>query len=603
VRVGVDTYSYHRLLGLRRAGEPAAPARWDGWEPLVAEARRLAVDTLALQTMFHPDPVALGADALREAAGPLELVVSWGGAEGIRFGADAGAADDLDRWIAVAPAIGATLVRIVVGGPSLRRAEPARQRIRRTVPVLRRAAAAAAAFGVTLAVENHGDLTVPELTELLERVGRENVGVCLDVANVMRLGEDPIEGAGALAGSVRMVHLRDSDDPAGAEPVTGPRVRAYGEGVVPIETVLDVLAHAGFSGPVCVELAQLGEGDDEREIVAACVDWLRQRLGLRRPLTGGAAQLRLETLPEPISRPRRTLEMRAERLASGLGWPEGPTVLDDGRVVFVETYRSRIGVWSRESGVESFAVTGGGPNATALAADGSLYLTQNGGVVGPWRAEVQRPPSIQRVDEHNHVEIVATEINGIRFQAPNDLAFGPDGRLYFTDPGRFDSDLRPDPGYIFALNPDGSGELIADLGPTYPNGIVVEADGSVVWVESYARAVVRRRTDGSTETVCTLREGHVPDGLAVADDGRLFVTASAGGAIDVVSPDGSSVELLQVGIVPTNCAFAGSTLIVTDGGQTGTGDQADFGGVLWAVALDDTQGMAPFRGAIGSQAA
>lgn len=295
--------------------------------------------------------------------------------------------------------------------------------------------------------------------------------------------------------------------------------------------------------------------------------------------------------------------MRREQVATGLGWPEGPSVLDDGRVIFVETYRSRIGVWSPDAGAGEYVVTGGGPNATALASDGSVYLTQNGGVVGPWRAEVQRPPSIQRVDEHMAVEIVATEIDGIRFQAPNDLAFGPDGRLYFTDPGRFDSELRPDPGYIFALNPDGSGELIADLGPTYPNGIVVEADGSVVWVESYTRAIVRRRTDGTTETVCTLPEGHVPDGLAVAEDRRLFVTASAGGGVDVVARDGSSVELLEVGLVPTNCAFAGSTLFVTDGGQTGTGVQADFGGVLWAVELDDASGMAPFRGAIAAQRA
>lgn len=295
--------------------------------------------------------------------------------------------------------------------------------------------------------------------------------------------------------------------------------------------------------------------------------------------------------------------MRAERVATGLGWPEGPAVLDDGRVLFVETYRSRIGVWSREQGAGEYAATGGGPNATALAADGSVFLTQNGGVVGPWRAAIQCPPSIQRVDARGAVEIIATQIDGIRFQAPNDLAFGPDGTLYFTDPGRFDADLRPDPGYIFALGTDGRGELIADLGPTYPNGIVVEADGSVVWVESYTRAVVRRRTDGSSETVCTLPEGHLPDGLAVAADGRLFVTATASGGIDIVMPDGSTVERLEVGLVPTNCAFAGSTLFVTDGGQTGTGEEADFGGILWAVELDDAEGLPPYRGAVASPTA
>ena len=101
-------------------------------------------------------------------------------------------------------------------------------------------------------------------------------------------------------------------------------------------------------------------------------------------------------------------------------------------------------------------------------------------------------PSIQRITPDGAIETVATEIAGIPFQAPNDLAFGPDGRLYFTDPGRYDPAALPDPGYIFALDPSGGGELLAELPSVYPNGIVVEASGDVVWVESYTRRVVRR---------------------------------------------------------------------------------------------------------------
>lgn len=278
VRVGVDSYSYHRLLGLRRGGEPAPPARWDpGWQPVVAEARRLQVDTVALQTMFLPDPDALDATALRSAAGPVELVLSWGGAEGLRFGADADAAAELQQWIHVAPALGTTLIRVVVGGPWLRGLDPPADQIRRVVPVLGEAADAAGAVGVSLALENHGDLTVTELVELLDRVGRERLEVCLDVVNVMRLGDDPVDAAAVLAPRVRMLHLRDSTSPVGADPILGPRACAFGRGLVPLGEVLDVLARAGFVGPACVELAQLGEGDDEREMVAACVDWLRAR--------------------------------------------------------------------------------------------------------------------------------------------------------------------------------------------------------------------------------------------------------------------------------------------------------------------------------------
>jgi gluconolactonase len=291
--------------------------------------------------------------------------------------------------------------------------------------------------------------------------------------------------------------------------------------------------------------------------------------------------------------------MTIRRLASGLAWPEGPAVLAEGRVVFVETYRSQLTAWDPQTGLaERFADTGGGPNAVCLGADDDLYVTQNGGVVGPWRATELLPPSIQRVSLDGSVEVVATEIDGRPFQAPNDLAFGPDGRLYFTDPGRYDADTRPDPGVVWALAPDGGGELIAELPPVYPNGLVVEQTGTIVWVESYTRAIKRRHGDGRVEELCTLAEGHVPDGLAVAGNGDLYVTSVTSGGIDIVAPDGDRVGFLAVGSVPTNCCFAGSTLYVTDGGFPGESEDATHGGSLWALELTRSEGMELFKGAI-----
>ena len=95
-----------------------------------------------------------------------------------------------------------------------------------------------------------------------------------------------------------------------------------------------------------------------------------------------------------------------------------------------------------------------------------------------------------------------------------------------------------------------------------------------------------------------LAENHVPDGLKVAANGDLWVTTVTSGGIDVVSPDGSRTDLVAVGAIPTNCAFSGSTLYVTDGGVPGEGEEATYGGVLWAVHLDDAEGMELFRGAI-----
>jgi gluconolactonase len=88
---------------------------------------------------------------------------------------------------------------------------------------------------------------------------------------------------------------------------------------------------------------------------------------------------------------------KAELAATGLGWPEGPTLQRDGSVVFVESYRSQLSVY-RDGKVSRLAYTAGAPNSCVVGAKGELYVCQNGGTVGPWRAAEMTVPSIQRVE-------------------------------------------------------------------------------------------------------------------------------------------------------------------------------------------------------------
>lgn len=286
-----------------------------------------------------------------------------------------------------------------------------------------------------------------------------------------------------------------------------------------------------------------------------------------------------------------------ETLAGGLGHPEGPDILPDGRVVMVETYTSRIIAWSAKRGIHDYAICNGGPNACMLGADGAVYITQNGGTVGAWKAEIMAPPSIQKAWPDGRVEVVVEEVDGVPLNAPNDLSFGPDGRLYFTDPGDYVPERRST-GRIFALNPDGTGELLEEIPASYPNGIVVEPDGSIVWVESYERGVYRLRPGGVSTLIHVLPEKDVPDGLKIAANGDLWITTVFGGGIDIIAADGTPRDRLETGGAPLNCVFHDGDLIVTDFGDiTAVTDQAPMAGRLWRLRVG-VRGMPLFRGRI-----
>jgi gluconolactonase len=293
--------------------------------------------------------------------------------------------------------------------------------------------------------------------------------------------------------------------------------------------------------------------------------------------------------------------MDHELLTDGLGWPEGPTLLPDGRICFVESFRSQVSVWERGRGVSRYAYTAGAPNSCVLGEGGTMYVCQNGGTVGPWRAEEMSVPSIQRIErEGGSAEIIATELDGRRFNGPNDLVFGPDGRLYFTDPGTY-RPADPEPSYLFVLDGDGRGRLLAELAPpTFPNGIAIEADGSVVWAESYTGMVRRLRLDtGAIEDIAILPgEKPIADGMAVGADGVLYVTTVNGGGIEVIAPDGTYLRHIRAGTIPTNCVFDGRDLIMTDAGVLADTADASYGGQLWRLAVD-TEGVPTWHGRIG----
>ena len=217
---------------------------------------------------------------------------------------------------------------------------------------------------------------------------------------------------------------------------------------------------------------------------------------------------------------------------------------------------------------ESFADTGGGANGAALAADGSILVTQNGGfdfaVTGlfddppPFRPAT---PGLQLARPDGTVTYLADD----GFQSPNDLAVAPDGALYVTDPPHFPPPTE-DAGRVWRLARDGTVE-VAVAGFWFCNGIAFEPDGTMVVVE---RAGLQRvREDGSREWVVETLGRGAGDGFCLDADGRFYVASTVEHGIRVVDPDGTIVDFLAIegSGLTTNCCFGGPdlrTLFATD---------------------------------------
>jgi sugar phosphate isomerase/epimerase len=60
-----------------------------------------------------------------------------------------------------------------------------------------------------LAIENHKDWRIPDLLDLLKRLGSQHVGVTLDTGNSIALLEDPLAVVDALAPHTFTIHIKD----------------------------------------------------------------------------------------------------------------------------------------------------------------------------------------------------------------------------------------------------------------------------------------------------------------------------------------------------------------------------------------------------------
>jgi sugar phosphate isomerase/epimerase len=280
MKIGIDSYCFHRFFGEVYPGQPT-PDRRMTMEDFLVFAKEVDVDGVSLESCFFPSMEHAWFNQLRAQLDTygFDRVYAWGHPDGLEAGKNRRALDDLIAQIPNAKLIGADVMR-VVGSSLMFRHELHRPQLEVLAQWFREAVRVAEQHGVKLAVENHIDYTADEILWLVEAVGSPSFGVNFDTGNFLRLLDDPIRGMEQLAAHTLATHIKDLKVRKGVSPTEWYFFSStpVGDGLVDNQRLAQLLAGAGYKGFLAVEVDHLHPDYqyDEHAAVRQSVQELRR---------------------------------------------------------------------------------------------------------------------------------------------------------------------------------------------------------------------------------------------------------------------------------------------------------------------------------------
>jgi sugar phosphate isomerase/epimerase len=281
MKVGIDSYCYHRYFGEIYPDQPDPGVRWT-FQDFIRRSVELGVDGVSLESCFLE---SLDAGYLADIKGVLddaglERVLAWGHPDGLEAGRNERAWHEMNALIPNAQAMGADIMRIVASSLQFRY-EPHAPQIEAVVKMLRESVRIAADHSVVLALENHIDYTSAEIYEILERVDSPALKVNFDTGNTLRMMENPVAAARRLGPFTVATHTKDVDACRHVPPEEWYFFSSVpvGTGLIDIPGVVKALKDCGYTGVLAVESDHHKDHQDEDRLVEQSIAYLKQLVG------------------------------------------------------------------------------------------------------------------------------------------------------------------------------------------------------------------------------------------------------------------------------------------------------------------------------------
>jgi gluconolactonase len=270
-----------------------------------------------------------------------------------------------------------------------------------------------------------------------------------------------------------------------------------------------------------------------------------------------------------------------EQVAGPFSFTEGPA-WDGQGLLFTDIPNNRIMRYDpRSSQCTQYRTNTNEANGLMFDREGRLYACEGG--PGGRR--------LVRYERDGSTTVIVDQYQGKRLNSPNDLAFDPQGRLWFTDPRYGDKvdDLELDHQSVYRADPQKDGTWTLQrltFDTTKPNGLLVAPDLKQLYVaqseygenkkkELRAYPINSDATLGQHQVLHNFYPHRGIDGMCLDEEGNIIATAGwrqsgPGPMIYVFAPSGRVLETHPLPVDrPTNCTFGDQdlqTLYVTASG-------------------------------------